>query len=120
MLRPVDLIRKKRDGGELSREEIASIVNGYTSGAIPDYQASAWLMAVLLKGMTRPEIAALTEVMLRSGATTSGDELRAHMLARLNDWFAPRAVEVIEAFPLTEYGKIDKKALRDRYLQTVR
>jgi acyl-CoA synthetase (AMP-forming)/AMP-acid ligase II len=58
--------------------------------------------------------------VLRSGATTSGDELRAHMLARLNDWFAPRAVEVVEAFPLTESGKIDKKALRDRYLQTVR
>ncbi len=66
-MRPVDLIRKKRDGNELSREEIATLVNGYTSGDIPDYQMSAWLMAVLLRGMSRPEIAALTEVMLQSG-----------------------------------------------------
>jgi pyrimidine-nucleoside phosphorylase len=66
---PVELIRKKRDGAEHSREEIAFLVNGYTRGDIPDYQMSAWLMAVVLKGMSRPEIAALTEVMLASGAT---------------------------------------------------
>lgn len=66
-MRPVDLIRKKRDGGEFSREEIATVVNGYTKGDIPDYQMSAWLMAVLLKGMNERETADLTEVMLRSG-----------------------------------------------------
>src|SRR5437016_3744624 len=66
-MRLVDLIRKKRDGGELSTREIDFIVRGYTAGDLPDYQISAWLMAVLLKGMTRAETAALTEAMLRSG-----------------------------------------------------
>jgi pyrimidine-nucleoside phosphorylase len=61
------VIRKKRDGGELSREEITSLVNAYTKNDIPDYQVSAWLMAVVLRGMTRPETAALTDAMLRSG-----------------------------------------------------
>jgi pyrimidine-nucleoside phosphorylase/thymidine phosphorylase len=65
--RAIDVIRKKRDGGELSPMEITGLVNGYTRGDIPDYQVSAWLMAVLLRGMTRPETAALTDAMLRSG-----------------------------------------------------
>jgi pyrimidine-nucleoside phosphorylase len=65
--RAIDVIRKKRDGGELSRSEIESLVNAYTRGDIPDYQVSAWLMAVVLRGMTRPETAALTDAMLRSG-----------------------------------------------------
>jgi pyrimidine-nucleoside phosphorylase/thymidine phosphorylase len=66
-MRLVDLIRKKRDGRELTAEEISFIVRGYTDGTHPDYQISAWLMAVLLKGMTRPETAFLTEAMLHSG-----------------------------------------------------
>ena len=65
--RAIDVIRKKRDGVELSRDEIEGLVSAYTSGAIPDYQVSAWLMAVVLKGMTRPETAALTDAMLHSG-----------------------------------------------------
>jgi pyrimidine-nucleoside phosphorylase len=65
--RAIDVIRKKRDGGELSRNEIESLVNAYTRGDIPDYQVSAWLMAVVLRGMTRAETAALTDAMLRSG-----------------------------------------------------
>jgi pyrimidine-nucleoside phosphorylase len=65
--RVIDVIRKKRDGVELSRAEIEGLVNAYTSGGIPDYQVSAWLMAVVLKGMTRPETAALTDAMLHSG-----------------------------------------------------
>jgi pyrimidine-nucleoside phosphorylase len=65
--RAIDVIRKKRDGGELSRDEIESLVNSYTRGDIPDYQMSAWLMAVVLRGMTRAETAALTDAMLRSG-----------------------------------------------------
>ena len=65
--RAIDVIRKKRDGLELSRTEIEGLVNAYTTGEIPDYQVSAWLMAVVLRGMTRPETAALTDAMLRSG-----------------------------------------------------
>ena len=66
-MRAVDLIRKKRDSGELSREEIAFLVSGYTRGQIPDYQMAAWLMAVWIRGLNQPETAALTEVMLHSG-----------------------------------------------------
>src|SRR6478736_710816 len=62
-----DLIRRKRDGAELQRSEIEFLVNGYTRDEIPDYQMSAWLMAVLLRGMSRAELAALTESMLNSG-----------------------------------------------------
>jgi pyrimidine-nucleoside phosphorylase len=65
--RAIDVIRKKRDDGELSRDEIESLVNSYTRGDIADYQMSAWLMAVVLRGMTRAETAALTDAMLRSG-----------------------------------------------------
>jgi pyrimidine-nucleoside phosphorylase len=62
-----DLIRKKRDGGELQRNEIEFLIEGYTRDGIPDYQMSAWLMAALLRGMSRGELAALTESMLHSG-----------------------------------------------------
>ena len=65
--RAIDVIRKKRDGVELSQAEIEGLVNAYTEGSIPDYQVSAWLMAVVLKGMTRAETAALTDAMLHSG-----------------------------------------------------
>jgi pyrimidine-nucleoside phosphorylase len=64
---PVAIIAKKRDGGELTREEIASFVNGFVAGEITDYQAAAWLMAVVLRGMTARETADLTEVMSESG-----------------------------------------------------
>ncbi|PYX85173.1 MAG: hypothetical protein DMG68_18580, partial [Acidobacteria bacterium] len=66
-MRAVDVIRKKREGGELSREEIEAIVLGYTRGEIPDYQTAAWLMAAFLRSFTTAETAALTDVMLRSG-----------------------------------------------------
>ncbi len=65
--RAIDLIRKKRDGGALSAAEIQYLVNGCTDGGIPDYQMSAWLMAVVLRGMTREETASLTHAMLHSG-----------------------------------------------------
>ena len=65
--RAIDVIRKKRDGMELSQSEIEGLVNAYTKGDVLDYQVSAWLMAVVLRGMTRPETAALTDAMLHSG-----------------------------------------------------
>ncbi|MFZ0936073.1 MAG: pyrimidine-nucleoside phosphorylase [Bryobacteraceae bacterium] len=68
-MRTVDLIQRKRDGEELAPEEIEFLVDGYTSGAIPDYQMSAFLMAVFYSGMTDREISRLTECMLRSGET---------------------------------------------------
>jgi pyrimidine-nucleoside phosphorylase len=74
-MRAVDLIRKKRDGGELSREEIDFLVRGCTRGEIPDYQMAAWLMAVVLRGMSRGELAALTEAMLRSGSVLDFSDL---------------------------------------------
>jgi pyrimidine-nucleoside phosphorylase len=72
-----DLIRRKRDGGELQRSEIEALINAYTRDAIPDYQMSAWLMAVLLRGMTRAELAALTESMLNSGQVLNFSDLPA-------------------------------------------
>src|SRR6267378_1092809 len=74
-MRAVDLIRKKRDSGELSREEINFLVSGYTSGDIPDYQMAAWLMAVWIRGLNRAELAALTEVMLHSGEVLNHSEI---------------------------------------------
>src|SRR5215468_7025259 len=74
-MRAVDLIRKKRDSGEHSREEINFLISGYTRGEIPDYQMSAWLMATWIRGLSRPEIAALTEAMLRSGEVVTFPEL---------------------------------------------
>jgi len=74
-MRAVDLIRKKRDSGELSREEISYLISGYTRGEIPDYQMAAWLMAVWIRGMNRSELAALTEVMLHSGQVLDHSEI---------------------------------------------
>jgi pyrimidine-nucleoside phosphorylase len=74
-MRAVDLLRKKRDSGELSREEIDFLVSGYTRGDIPDYQMAAWLMAVWIRGLNRAETAALTEVMLYSGEVVNHSEI---------------------------------------------
>ena len=66
-MRAVDLIRKKRDSGEHSRDEIDFLVAGYTRGDIPDYQMAAWLMAVRLRGMSDRETTTLTLAMAASG-----------------------------------------------------
>ena len=66
-MRAVDLIRKKRDSGEHSREEIEFLISGYTRGEIPDYQIAAWLMSAWIRGLNRAETTALTQAMLHSG-----------------------------------------------------
>src|SRR5262245_51184252 len=74
-MRAVDLIRKKRDSGEHSREEINFLISGYTRGEIPDYQVSAWLMAAWIRGLNRSELASLTEAMLYSGEVVNLSDL---------------------------------------------
>lgn len=66
-MRAIDIIEKKRDGYELTGEEIDFFIQGYTRGDIPDYQAAAWLMAVYLRGMSERETRDLTLAMARSG-----------------------------------------------------
>lgn len=66
-MNPVELIRKKREGATLTRKELEEFISGYVAGEIPDYQMSAFLMAVYFKGMSLEETAAFTNVMLHSG-----------------------------------------------------
>ncbi|MDA2607947.1 pyrimidine-nucleoside phosphorylase [Bacillus cereus] len=68
-MRMVDIIAKKRDGKELTTEEIKFFINGYTDGSIPDYQVSALAMAIFFKDMTDRERADLTMAMVESGET---------------------------------------------------
>lgn len=76
-MRVADLIRRKRDGGELSADEIRAIVAGYTAGEIPDYQISALLMAILWRKLSATELAALTNAMLNSGEVLDFSDLPA-------------------------------------------
>src|SRR5438270_5955569 len=64
-----DLISRKRNGQAHTREELEFLIRGITSGAIPDYQAAAWLMAVSIRGMNADETAWLTQAMASSGET---------------------------------------------------
>ncbi|NTU62933.1 MAG: pyrimidine-nucleoside phosphorylase [Chloroflexi bacterium] len=66
-MRVTDIIEKKRDGGDLTKDEIEFFIGGYTHGDIPDYQAAAWCMAVYFRGMSARETADLTLAMARSG-----------------------------------------------------
>ena len=69
MIRPAELIQRKRDGGELEAGELAELVLGYTRGEVPDYQLAAFLMAVHFRGLSEAETFALTDAMVRSGET---------------------------------------------------
>lgn len=66
-MRAVDLIQKKREGGELTASELTFLIDGYCRGDVPDYQMSAWAMAIFFRGMTATETAALTMAMANSG-----------------------------------------------------
>ncbi|MGH9935642.1 MAG: thymidine phosphorylase [Blastocatellia bacterium] len=74
-MRPQDLIEKKRDRKELTRDEIAFLIRGYTRDEIPDYQIAAWLMAAFLNGMSEAETQTLVEEMLHSGVTLTHDQI---------------------------------------------
>jgi pyrimidine-nucleoside phosphorylase len=69
VIRPAELIERKRDGGELTTEEITELVLGHASGEVPDYQMSAFCMAVFFRGMSTAETYAMTDALVRSGAT---------------------------------------------------
>ena len=69
MIRPAELIQRKRDGEELPPDELAELVLGYSRGEVPDYQMAAFCMAVYFRGLSRAETFALTDAMIRSGET---------------------------------------------------
>jgi pyrimidine-nucleoside phosphorylase len=69
VIRPAELIERKRDGHELGSDELSELVLGYTRGDIPDYQLAAFCMAVYFRGLTSAETFALTDAMIRSGET---------------------------------------------------
>jgi pyrimidine-nucleoside phosphorylase len=69
VIRPAELIERKRDGQELGADELAELVLGYARGEIPDYQLAAFCMAVYFRGLTSAETFALTDAMIRSGET---------------------------------------------------
>jgi pyrimidine-nucleoside phosphorylase len=81
-MRPVELIAKTRDGQALSTDEIQFLVDGFTRGDIPDYQVSAWLMAVYLRGMSSNETVALTLAMAHSGTLLDLSDIKPALAGR--------------------------------------
>jgi len=111
----VELIEKKRDGGVLSRSEIDAFVGGYTRSEIPDYQASALLMAILLRGMTDDEARDLTLAMAASGETLELDDVAGvvvdkHSTGGVGDKVSLVAAPTVAAAGLT-VGKMSGRGL---------
>ena len=89
-MRTVDLIQRKRDGEELSQDEIRFLIEGYTQDRIPDYQMSAFLMATFYKGMTDAEVTSMTSLMVSSGqsidlSTIPGVKVDKHSTGGIGD-----------------------------------
>ena len=98
-MRAVDLIRAKRDGAELTPEQIRFLIAGYVSGEVPDYQMSAWAMAVFFRGMTARETAALTLAMAESGDTVDlsavrGVKVDKHSTGGVGDTTTPKTIKL--------------------------
>jgi pyrimidine-nucleoside phosphorylase len=114
-MRAVDIIEKKRDGHELSREEIEFMVHGYTRGEIPDYQAAAWCMAVLLRNMTTRETTDLTLAMAHSGKTLDLHDVAPfivdkHSSGGVGDKVSPVVLSIVSAAGLP-VGKMSGRGL---------
>jgi pyrimidine-nucleoside phosphorylase len=101
-MRTVDLIIRKRDGDRLSRDEINAFVTGVTSGEIPDYQASALLMAIFFRGLDSEETGWLTDAMVRSGGRVdlsglSGVKVGKHSTGGVGDKTSLAVVPIVAA-----------------------
>lgn len=111
----VDIIRRKRDGGTLSREEIEHWISGTVTESIPDYQTSALLMATCIRGMTDEEAAILTDVMAHSGSMFTPEDLGGfsvdkHSTGGVGDTTTLVLIPLLAAAGLT-VGKLSGRAL---------
>ena len=112
-MRMVDLIMKTRHGEPLSKNEIEAIVSGFTSGKIPDYQMSAWMMAVCLKGMGAKQTAELTMAMMNSGDTVDLSDLNGIKVDKHSTGGVGDSTTLIAA-PLGVLWRVHKRAARCR------
>ena len=115
-MRPQDIIRKKRDGGELSREEVASFVRGVVDGSWADYQASALLMAIVLRGMTIDETSSLTDSMVNSGTRVDLSDIPDRRLSLRGECsqqyrHARPDVRAFQVFPIQTVRTLDQTSI---------